>query len=314
MSDLKTFGQPLPPLEPASALPDWRQCDPDWIESALARAQTKPGGGWLVLDASERVGTRPRRYRAAGVDWVAWRTREGVVVAPDACPHMGASLADGCIRDGNIVCPWHGLRLGARGHADWQPVPALDDGHLVWAQILAAEAPADAPLLSGRPTRALDAIIQHEVQCEPADVIANRLDPWHGAHLHPYSFARLRVLEQLDDEVTVRVVYRVAGRFGVEVDARFYCTDLRTIVMSIVRGEGEGSIVETHATPIAPGLTMVTELTLATSAQRHFWTVVNPLAPLLRPLVRRAATRLWKDDAAYAERRYRMRTGRRLER
>ena len=32
-------------------------------------------------------------------------------------------------------------------------------------------------------------------------------------------------------------------------------------------------------------------------------------APLLRPLMRRAATRLWRDDLAYAERRYALRSG-----
>ena len=25
--------------------------------------------------------------------------------------------------------------------------------------------------------------------CEPADIVANRLDPWHGSCIHPYSFA-----------------------------------------------------------------------------------------------------------------------------
>ena len=26
----------------------------------------------------------------------------------DACPHMGASLADGRLEDGRVVCHWHG--------------------------------------------------------------------------------------------------------------------------------------------------------------------------------------------------------------
>ncbi|WP_435844405.1 DUF5914 domain-containing protein, partial [Streptomyces griseus] len=28
-------------------------------------------------------------------------------------------------------------------------------------------------------------------RCEPQDVVANRLDPWHGAWFHPYSFVDL---------------------------------------------------------------------------------------------------------------------------
>ena len=42
-------------------------------------------------------------------------------------------------------------------------------------------------------------------------------------------------------------------------------------------------------------------------------TVRNALArhaaPVLRPVMRRAADRLWRDDLAYAERRYRLRAG-----
>jgi isorenieratene synthase len=223
---------------------------------------------------------------------------------------MGASLRNACVRDGAIVCPWHGLELKPSGHGDWKPVDAHDDGRLVWIRAIAAETPSERPGLPVRPERALDALIRHEVECEAMDIIANRLDPWHGAHFHPYSFARLRVLEKKDDEVTVRVVYRVVGRIGVEVDARFHCPDLRTIVMTIVRGDGTGSIVETHASPISPGRSAVFELTLATSDHPRFWPVVRVIRPLLRPLVRRAAARLWRDDAAYAERRYLLRSGR----
>ena len=57
------------------------------------------------------------------------------------------------------------------------------------------EAPTDAPILPLRPSRALSGVVFAEARCRPADVIANRLDPWHGAHFHPHSFARLSVLE-----------------------------------------------------------------------------------------------------------------------
>jgi nitrite reductase (NADH) small subunit/3-phenylpropionate/trans-cinnamate dioxygenase ferredoxin subunit len=33
-----------------------------------------------------------------------------IVAIADACPHMGASLADGRIEDGIVTCPWHGWR------------------------------------------------------------------------------------------------------------------------------------------------------------------------------------------------------------
>jgi isorenieratene synthase len=312
MSDapMKLFGRKLPPAESISSLPDWRQADPAWIEAALSRTQARPGGGWAVVDASRAIDERPRRYKIAGVDWVVWRHAGEVHVAPDSCPHMGASLEGACVDGGKLVCPWHGLRLSTGGHDHWQTIDAFDDGHLVWARAIAAETPTERPVITPRPQFALDAVVRHEAACQPADVIANRLDPWHGAHFHPYSFRKLKVIEQGEDDVTVRVVYRVVGRFGVEVDARFHSPDLRTIVMTILRGEGEGSVVETHASPISPGWTSVVELTLATSDHPRFRPVVNALGSLIRPLVQRAARRLWEDDAAYAERRFRLRGGR----
>jgi hypothetical protein len=65
----------------------------------------------------------------------------------------------------------------------------------------------------------------------------------------------------------VRVSVRVLGPLAVEVDATFHCPDPRTIVMTIIEGEGVGSVVETHATPIGPGRTAVIEATLATLQQ-----------------------------------------------
>jgi nitrite reductase (NADH) small subunit len=29
----------------------------------------------------------------------------------DFCPHMGASLADGCLYEGSVSCPWHAWRF-----------------------------------------------------------------------------------------------------------------------------------------------------------------------------------------------------------
>jgi hypothetical protein len=90
------------------------------------------------------------------------------------------------------------------------------------------------------------------------------------------------------------------------VDARFACPDPRTIAMTILAGEGAGSVVETHATPLGPGRTAIIEATLATSDRRGF-AVALAARGALRGLIRRAARRLWRDDAAYAERRYALR-------
>jgi len=310
---LWTFGRSPAASAPADdGAPAWAQCRPGWIERALARALDRPAGGWYALDGARAIGAQPRLYHLAGRPLVAWRTPDGALrVGPDDCPHMGASLSAGRVdRSGCLVCPWHGLALGDRPHGRWRPLPSRDDGVLAWVRLSRAEGgdeePLPEPIATARPARAVDACIRVEATCAPEDVLANRLDPWHGVHFHPHSFGRLRVLEQDDDSITVRVVYRVFGRIGIEVDARFDCPDRRTIAMTIVDGEGAGSVVETHATKQGPGSTAIGEATLAASHRPGFW-LARRSSRLLRPLIEAAAHRLWKDDAAYAERRYTLR-------
>jgi hypothetical protein len=180
------------------------------------------------------------------------------------------------------------------------------------------EHPLDEPVIPPRPPGfQLDAVTRLDGTCEPQDVIANRLDPWHGAWFHPYSFTQLRVISapapDADDDADrflVAVTFKI-GRLGVPVIAEFSSPEPRTIVMRIVDGEGAGSVVETHATPLGPGpdgrpRTAVIEAVIAHSDRSGF-AHTRHVEPLLRPLMRHAATRLWRDDLAYAERRYHVR-------
>lgn len=289
--------------------PDWFQAAKTWIDDALAHALAKPGGGWYVLGGRAAfAGDGPWRAQVAGRPLVLWRGVHGLAAAPESCPHLGASLATGRVEQGRLVCPWHGLKLDERGFRDWRCHPVHDDGELVWVR-LPGEAPTAAPIVSPRPALGIAATLSEELRCDPEDVLANRLDPWHGAHFHPHSFAALEVHEQTFERLVLRVVYRIAGGLGVEVDATFHCPDPRTIVMTIIDGEGVGSVVETHATPVAPGLTLLTETSIAGSDRPGFARLssIPALARVVRPMLERRARKLWVDDAAYAERRYALR-------
>jgi hypothetical protein len=107
--------------------------------------------------------------------------------------------------------------------------------------------------------------------------------------------------------------FKVASRLVVPVRAVFTAPEPRTVVMRII--EGEGSVVETHATPLDTDRTgrprtAVVEAVVAASHRPGF-AAARRAAPLLRPLIRAAAGRLWQDDLAYAERRWQLRsTGR----
>jgi isorenieratene synthase len=286
---------------PDSQLADWQQARPREIEAALKRARALPSGGWYVLCASRELSDTPWYTCVDSHEIVAWKVSGSVRAVLNRCPHMGAPLSEGSLRDGALVCPWHGLRVGAGEHG--RLLETHDDGVLSWVRLEANPGAAERPVLPARPERFIDGIIRFSCRCDPEDVIANRLDPWHGVHLHPYSFARLLLLDKSDEVLTLRVVFRVTKSLGVEVDCTFHCPEPNTIVMTIVHGEGRGSVVETHATPQAPGWTTVTEATLATSDRPGFARLLK-LASRLRPQIERRARALWKEDRAYAERRY----------
>ena len=63
------------------------------------------------MDASRNLGERPKNYKVAGVEWVVWRAAGRVHAAPDACPHMGASLSAGHVEQEMVICPWHAWRF-----------------------------------------------------------------------------------------------------------------------------------------------------------------------------------------------------------
>ncbi|MGX1274125.1 DUF5914 domain-containing protein [Streptomyces phaeoluteigriseus] len=309
--------------------PTWREARPAVIARALKRAQARPSGNWYVVGATRDVrDDRPLGRTVAGREVVVWRDTEGRLVAgPGVCPHLGAPLRDSPVRCGTLVCHWHGLALRGGPFAGWEPLPVHDDGVLVWVRMdeVGGEPPLAAPVVPVRPalSGAVSAVYVGVGTCDPEDVVANRLDPWHGAWFHPYSFVDLTVVDEPAgtgaaadaDGFTVDVSFKLAGRLVVPVRAVFTAPEPRTVVMRIVEGEGRGSVVETHATPLGPDdrgrpRTAVVEAIVAASDRPGF-VVARSVTPLLRPFMRAAAGRLWRDDLAYAERRWLLRsTGR----
>ncbi|MGW0936743.1 DUF5914 domain-containing protein [Streptomyces sp. NPDC002666] len=331
MSDRADRARWTPPLRRrrrsdwATLTPTWREARPALIADALERASARPSGNWFVVGASRDVRPgRPCGRTVGGVEVVVWRSDTGELHAgPGACPHLGAPLRDSRVVCGTLVCHWHGLALDGRSVAGWEPYPVHDDGVLVWVRLdaVGGEEPLERPVVAVRPAAGvgLDAVLTVVGHCEPQDVIANRLDPWHGSWFHPYSFVDLRVLRppsgEEDDTFVIDVSFRVTSGLVVPVRAEFTAPEPRTVVMRITEGEGATSVVETHATPLT-GMaderprTAVIEAVVAASGRRGF-ALARAVAPALRPLMRRTARRLWRDDLAYAERRWALRrTGR----
>ena len=310
----------LPQTTPDHLRGTWRDAKPVKIDESLAAAMRRPTHGWLVAAASSDVpADRTLMRTIAGREVVLWRDTDGSVLAgPGACPHLGARLEDCDVVDGTVLCKWHGMPLGRTTRRAWATYASHDDGVLVWVRLGQVEPgvqPTDTPVLATRPPldASIASVISLPVTCEPRDIIANRLDPWHGAWLHPYAFSDLTVDEGASppDKLVLDVAYRLGRTFAVPVRAEFTCPDSHTIIMTITDGEGTGSVVETHATPLtAPGVhparTVMTEAVIATS-ERFGFRVARGLAPLVKVGMRASATQLWADDLVYAARLYELR-------
>ena len=308
----------LPRTAWARQTPTYRQASPAVIGAAMARSQRRPSGNWYVIAASSEITSKPHAANVAGAELVCWRgTDDQLHIGPARCPHLGADLCTGTIDRGQLICPWHGLRLTGRSRPDWPSFPAFDDGVLVWVRLdrIGGETPSAAPFLPVRPEGPrIAAVTTLTGACTAEDIIANRMDPWHGAWFHPYSFTKLEVLsappegDDAPDELDrflVAVTFRI-GRLGIPVIAEFVSPEPRTLVMRILEGEGTGSVVETHATPLGPGpdgrpRSNVIEAVIAYSDRPGFAGALRA-APLITPFMRQAANRLWRDDLLYAER------------
>ena len=69
----------------------------------VANASTLPAGSVLG-------------YTLLETEWVIARFANGDLLAADvACPHKGARLSAGCLREGLLMCPYHGWTFSASG-------------------------------------------------------------------------------------------------------------------------------------------------------------------------------------------------------
>lgn len=94
-----------------------------WREATIS----VPAGDFVtVADAEELKPGQMKLLHLNGRRWVVARTglsdaapggeltAAAFAVFEDRCTHRGASLADGCLIDGTVQCPWHGSQFDVR--------------------------------------------------------------------------------------------------------------------------------------------------------------------------------------------------------
>lgn len=103
---------------------------------------------WYAVERSANLKTRPTTVERLGARYVLWRTSDGVHAGPAQCPHRGANLGDGTVRNGCLTCPYHGIEFATDGTAVHRPaqgdearapakanlrtIPALEAHGYVW--------------------------------------------------------------------------------------------------------------------------------------------------------------------------------------
>ena len=84
---------------------------------------TLSSGHWYAVVSSRELRDRPLAKTRFGERLVFWRDASGrPVCVEDRCAHRGAALSLGTVRDGQIVCPFHGLCYDAAGRCVKVPV------------------------------------------------------------------------------------------------------------------------------------------------------------------------------------------------
>src|SRR5206468_3652688 len=78
-----------------------------------------PGAFTVMANSTEVPDDSMKRARKDDADLLLVRQRGRVCALAHPCAHMGGPLSEGTLKNGSVVCPWHGSEFG------------LDDGHVI---------------------------------------------------------------------------------------------------------------------------------------------------------------------------------------
>ena len=179
------------------------------------RADRFPQGWYWALPSRNLKPGRARGITLIGRDLVLYRNEQGEPVAMDAyCPHAGAALAGGKVKQGKIQCPLHGRQFDERGHCtkgadessvdlDVQRWPTAERYGLIWvwageltndqlspSQVAAGQALPELPsvpelsLSSTRRKCSFHLSNAFSRKCHPNVVLINAIDANHFNSVH----------------------------------------------------------------------------------------------------------------------------------
>lgn len=155
---------------------------------------------WIAACRAADVQERPLQVTVLGERIVVYRNAEGVHAFKDLCIHRGAALSLGCVRGGNLVCPYHAWEYDSSGACvkipqlpPGQPIPgkaralpyACEERYgFIWIN-LGNNRPDAIPLPEFADASFRNVIWgPQQVEAKPPRIIENFLDVGHLAFVH----------------------------------------------------------------------------------------------------------------------------------
>lgn len=193
-----------------------------------------PRNAWYVACTPDEIAERPLGRQICGERMVFYRDGIGRAWAlEDFCPHRGAPLSLGFLREGELVCGYHGLTMGCEGRAMSMPgqnvarfntiqsFPVIERYGFIWVW------PGDAALAkpealhhlawSESPDWAYGGGLYH-IDCDYRLMIDNLMDLTHETYVHTGSIGQKEIDEapvntqmEVEQVVTSRFMHGVSA-------------------------------------------------------------------------------------------------------
>lgn len=204
------------------------------IATAQNVPQPWPRQAWYVAASADELTERPLGRTICGQPMVFFRNGQGEVAAlEDFCPHRGAPLSLGFVRDGALVCGYHGLVMGCAGRATSMPGQTVDKfagvrrfpvieryGFLwVWPGDADAADPARLHPLewAESPEWAYGGGYYH-IACDYRLMVDNLMDLTHETYVHSTSIGQ-KEIDEAPVETRVEDGHVVTQRFMAGIEA-----------------------------------------------------------------------------------------------
>lgn len=211
----------LPPPSKALGARDRRP----WPEIEAELSTGLRNHWYVVLPSDELPADKPIGLRRMGEDIALWRDETGAVrVFTDWCPHRGAKLSMGMLREGGLRCHYHGWKFDVNGQCQEIPsegsecklaaevkvttYPAEEHGGLIFVYFSSDGRAPHEPCPNPYELESPDwngFIVRHHWKDVPwFRAMDNLIDPLHAPFLHAGTYT-LHKTNSYQDEIDVRI-------------------------------------------------------------------------------------------------------------